>query len=716
METSNALSLVTGDNIEEFTLDGWASALTGMGILGKDKNESTTFVRRGRIHFDVLDAMYRQDPIASRIIDVIVDDALRQGFRIVFKGTDKDPIDPEMVNDINAKANKWAKSSGVSLHVNVKSHLKQARTFGGSVLVMGANDGQDPLFPLDMDKVQEVTFLKSLDRFQLSASGLLDTDPNSGGFGFPAWYHLNSVFGSFELVSSALLDKDISSRLGVVDRTRIPGAPNVGGTSSILSPAATSGVMTEGSLTLNNVTVHTSRLVRTDGTLLSDRSRLNNDGWGDSILERAFVPLRNWNTVMSATGTLVNDMNVGVYGIKGLSQILAANKEALIQKRFAMMALAASNWQSKVIDADGESFTRTSTQLAGLADVIDRFGVHLAAAAGMPLTLILELSPGGFGTGKHEDNQWDDVVKAYQLEVVQPVLEQVFKVLFGTPEFASVPDTWDIEFFPLDQSTEGEQAELHLKQAQADAIYITNAVLSPSEVAESRFGGEKYSVDTQLDEPAREGMKPAEGDDANALEGEAAEQNALAAGKGEKDAPPSEGEGDDTSTGAAESTPNGEDEGNQVPGAPASMPLEGTGTEVAGATLEGELIPGEIEVKPEEAADPSTAFNGAQVAALSGIVTAVVQGTMPFASAVQLAAISFPIDEAAATRLLLPAQAMAATVALEKEATKAAMDPAMKAQMDKPAPGQPGGPDAGNPPGADAPPDPQPGEEVPPEA
>lgn len=696
----NVVSLASTQT-EEFTLDGWASALTGMGIIGKDKKESTTFTRRGRIHFDVLDAMYRQDPIAARIIDVIVDDSLRQGFRVVFKGDDENPVDPEMVNEINAKANTWAQTSGVSLHVNIKNHLKQARAFGGSVLVMGVNDGQDPIFPLDTDRVQEVTFLKALDRFQLSASGLLDTDPASGGFGFPAWYHLNSVFGSFELVSSALLDKDISSKLGVVDRTQLPGAPNVGGAASALTPAAISGVMTEGSTTLNNVTVHTSRLVRTDGTLLSDRSRLNNDGWGDSVLERVFEPLRNWNTVMSSTGSLVVDMNKGVYAIKGLAAILAANKESLIQKRFQMMDLAASNWQANVIDADGESFTRPGTQLSGLAEVIDRFGVHLAAGAGMPLTLILELSPGGFGTGKHEDNQWDDVVKAYQLEVVKPVLERVFKVLFDTPEFSDVPEAWDIEFFPLDQMTEGEQAELHLKQAQADAIYITNAVLSPKEVGESRFGGEKYSVDTQLDEEAREGMEPAEGDEDKALEDEAAEENKAAAKEGEKDdTPPLEGESDDTPPEA----PTGEE--GAEPADPAALP-DG---EPAGEPV------------PEDAADPATAFNGAQVAALAGIVTAVVQGTMPFASAVQLAAISFPIDEAAATRLLLPAQAMAAGVAAEKEATKAAMPEAMKEQMGKPAPGQPGGPDAGTPPGnpapeggADAPADPQPGEEPPPE-
>ncbi len=643
----------------ELRLDGWVSQLSGMGILGKDKNESSFFARQRRLPQDTLDAMYRHDALAARIVDTIVDDAMRKGFRIVFKGDDENPIDPKDVNEINSKVNKWAQS--VQLHPNVKKHVKQARAFGGSLLVMGAEDGQDPAEPLNPDAISDFTFIKPLDRFQVSSSGMLNTDARSHAFGLPNWYHLHSVVGTAGARGNSLMDQELQRRAGIV------------GGSSVGTFAHEENVPT-----LSNVTVHTSRVVRTDGISLSDRSRLNNDGWGDAVLERVHDPLRNWNTVMNATGSLVVDMNGMVYGIKGLAQLVAANKGNELQKRFQMMDLAASNWNAKVLDADGETATRLATNLTGLGEVIDRIGMHLGAAAAMPLTLILEVSPGGFGTGANENNQWDDVVAAYQVEVLEPIFEQVFKVLFSSKEFSSVPENWSIEFNPLSQMTELEQADLHLKQAQADQIYIGITVLTPNEVAESRFGGESYSVNTQLDEEAREGM--AEGkeltEEEKALEAEAGEQNSLVEKTGKET--------------AQSDVPEGEEE-----------PTLPEGAEVAGATLD--LPAGEVEVGPAEAADPGTAFNGAQVQALSGIIGQVVNGEIPFASAVQLVAIAFPVDEAAANRLLMPAQAMATTVAAEKAATKAAMPDAMKGQMDAPAPGQPGGPPAGNAPeGEDA--------------
>lgn len=645
--------------IEKLTIDGWLSELTGMGILGKDKNESTIFHRRGRRHHDELDALYRQDPLAARIVDVIVDDALRQGYHIVFKGDDENAVDPETVNDINSRVNVWKKAVGLTTHV--KNHLKQARTYGGSVLVMGANDGQDPIQPINPDTVSEFTFVKPLDRFQLSASGLLNTDPRSQGFGFPAWYHLNSVFGSFELVTSALLDEQLARKVGVISQPQVE--PGGGASGSEIIAAGTGQVLSEGGPTLNNVTVHTSRVVRTDGTLLSDRSRLNNDGWGDSILERVYEPLRNWNTVMNAAGTLVHDMNQGVYGIKGLAGILAANAEGLVRKRMQLQELAASLWNAKLLDADGETYERLRTDFSDLPNLIDRFGVHLGAAAGMPVTLILEISPGGFGTGENENNQWDDVVVAYQDEDVRPVLEAVFQMLFLTPEFSDVPDSWAVEFFPLKQMSEADVADIHLKQAQADATNIASSVLSPQEVAHSRFGGEKFSLETQLDEEARQGMKPAETDEEKAAEEEAAKLNAEA--EGDPDAEPT----DPDAPPEGEVPPEGE-----TPADPAEPAANG-----------------EPESTDEDAADPRTAFAGGQTAALTTIIVQVMNNELPFESAVQLVAMAFPVNEADARRLLQPAVLMQAQMAAEKEAKRAAMDPAMQAEMDKPGPGNTAG-------------------------
>jgi hypothetical protein len=50
--------------------------------------------------------------------------------------------------------------------------------------------------------------------------------------------------------------------------------------------------------------------------------------------------------------------------------------------------------------------------------------------------------------------------------------------------------------------SELEQADLRVKMAQADVAYVGAGVLSPEEVADSRFGSE-FSLNTQIDLEAR---------------------------------------------------------------------------------------------------------------------------------------------------------------------------------------------------------------------
>lgn len=572
---------------QEVTTDGWNNVLTRLGT-SFDKSEATTHTRTPRKSFEVLDSVYRQDALAARIVDVIVDDSFRQGFSLKFKSGD---IDADKVNDVRSRVMDWAKKIG--LKGKVKRHLKQRRAFGGSVLVMGANDGGAPEDPLMEERITEFTFLQTLDRYQVSESGVLVTDPRSKDYGFPQAYFLNSVFieGAGNIISADDLP-DNQKRM------------------------------------MDNAQVHTSRLIRGDGTNVSDRSRLNNDGWGDSIIERVWTPLRSYNTFRKSCDHLMHDFSQGVYGIDNLATIVKQNGGAALMKRIEIMDQVASVLNAKLIDAGKESYTRSTTNIAGLPDMYDRKSGALAAAAGMPITLLFGVSPGGFGTGEAEGDNWDDVTQSYQEDEVSPILEEIFRLLFLTPEFADVPDEWSIDWNPLKQMSALQLAEIHHKQASADQIYVSMAVLSPEEVAQSRFGGEEYSVETQLDEETRTGDAPLTPEE----EAEAAKLNE------EAEAP----------------------EGEEAPEETASP----------------------------EAADPGEAFNGAQVAALSGIVLQVVNSEIPFESAVQLVALAFPVDEAGARALLTPAEAMQAEVKAEKEANKAVMEETMGAAGPPPPPGQ----------------------------
>ncbi len=448
-------------NLLMTTRDSWVNPVTGMGILGTDKNESTTFVNDGRIDRETLDAIGRKDGLGRRIIHLTVDDALRQGWTVTFKGDEDNPITPQESSDFNEQLNTWYKDTKFITRVSM--HLKQARQFGGSLLALGANDGQTPDQPLDLEKLKDFTWMRPHDRHEVSQATEIESDPSSKDFGNPEFYILFSN-------RSNTFSGDTRSRDEQLLDTR----------------------------------VHASRLWRTEGNILSERVKQQAEGWGDSVIEPVFDPLKNYNSGMKNSGTVIQDLTQGVYKIKNLMDIILANGEQSVRNRFAIMDFMKSIHKAILIDADGEDYSRQTTQVSGVSELLDRNAMHLSAVAGMPMTLLFGLSPSGFGTGEAEGDNWDDTVKAYQTETLQPLLEYVLTVLFNTDDFDDFPKDWSIKFTALQMSDPIEEADIRLKTSQADALDSQAGVLSADEVAENRYGGAAYSTETTLNEEARQ--------------------------------------------------------------------------------------------------------------------------------------------------------------------------------------------------------------------
>jgi uncharacterized protein len=72
------------------------------------------------------------------------------------------------------------------------------------------------------------------------------------------------------------------------------------------------------------------------------------------------------------------------------------------------------------------------------------------------------------------------------------------------PFLGQEPDNWSVQFVPLWQNTEEQEAIVRRTIAETDCMYIDRGVLDPSEVAVSRFGGNKWSKETEIDLQARE--------------------------------------------------------------------------------------------------------------------------------------------------------------------------------------------------------------------
>ncbi len=437
------------------TADGWSNAMTGMGYVGRDKGESNRYRPDIPLTSQELSALGR-DGFGRIIIDTIVEDAMRAGWEVNFTGDEDKDVTPEESHEFNERLQRWYKDT--KLKSRVSQHLKQARQYGGAVLVLGAADGQKPDQPLDVERVTKFDWLRTHARMHVSQSSKINDDPSSVGFGLPEAYTLNSV----------------QVQTGNRDETLI------------------------------DTWVHNSRVWRTEGVVLDEHMRQLNEGWGDSVLEPCKEQLGNRGSVMKAARTVIQEWVMSVYKITGFAGIVNANGENEVRNRFSIMDRLKSMWQGIIIDADNEGYERIATTAAGMPDLLDRFGVDLAAVARMPMTKLFGLSPGGFGTGEAEGDNWDDRTQSYQTDDIEPLLEYIHTILFATPEFEDFPANWSIKFNSLKLTSPVESADVRLKTSQADALDITAGVVSADEVAMSRYAGTGYSTEMVLDMEARQ--------------------------------------------------------------------------------------------------------------------------------------------------------------------------------------------------------------------
>jgi phage-related protein (TIGR01555 family) len=252
------------------------------------------------------------------------------------------------------------------------------------------------------------------------------------------------------------------------------------------------------------IPIHGTRVVKFDGAFLPRRMIKQNQYWGDSILTKLYNPIRNYQISNDAAALTVQDFDIPVLKLKNLAQLMTADCDDQVIKRLEMVNLSKSIAKMIVLDADMEEFDHKSRNVTGLADILNKVESRLVSASKMPRTKLLGESAGGLGsTGESQQTDWYSFIESQQQNFLKPKLLEVYRHIIRT-EFPKVnADSIDIEFNPLWQMSEIELSTMRKTVAETDQIYITNQVVDPTEVAISRFGGDKYSTDTIIDESLR---------------------------------------------------------------------------------------------------------------------------------------------------------------------------------------------------------------------
>lgn len=426
--------------------DGWMNLFSGLGTKA-DKKKSTRAVPTGFLIDAELETIYADDGLGARVIDLLPDDMMKQGWHYEFENEKEGA---EEISKVYHKAFK-------DMHANDKitKALKWARLYGGCLILLGIYDGEKLDTPLNLNKIKSFENLKIIPRN-------------------------NVMYGTMEFQ---------------MDQTK----PHYGQV-EFYPVTFYTGRKYE------TVRVHYSRVIELHGVEIpsSDASIIPMEFryWGISVFQRVQDRLKELAGSFGSLANLLHEVTIGKYKYKDLAEIMSTDGgEKLVQNRLEAMDMMKSSFHSILMDSE-ENFERDTLSFAGVSEVLYQFMMLTSASTGYPMTKLFGISPGGLNsTGESDMYQYYDMVRAKQQTELLPIIERLVHII---SEWQKVPEP-RIEFNPLEQMTEKEQAELDEKKANTEYKkmetyqgYIDMGIMSPEIAEELEFGDTLKEIQKKL--------------------------------------------------------------------------------------------------------------------------------------------------------------------------------------------------------------------------
>lgn len=481
-------------------LDGWKNIVTGLGVKGRDKRLGAhASVNEDGNDVQLQEDAWRGDFMAAKAIEIWPNEMLRAGFEVTIEPDAADTGSAEAGDEYSERADAFPADDGAMpvdappekppgvIEINDEEERKQAaavlarfeelggpakfrealeyeRANGGGAIYLGAYDGGKPWQPLKLDKITKFAWMNVFNRHDLDVVRYYN-DPGEAKYGEPEIYRVRT-------------DLTILPDSSEHPRPKQPKTPG------------------------NFFEIHESRLIVFRGIVVSRRHRQRQRGWGDSIFVRMLEVIINWNQAYGATEILLSDFAQAVLKIKGLAEIVSANDDEAVLKRADILSLMRAVNNMMILDSE-EEFERKATPMQGHADALSKLDERLAACIDVPLLLLLSKSPEGMSdSGDNQIRGWYDKVTSKQHERLKNPLEYALRLIMlakDGPTKGVEPENWCVDFCPLWQLSDKEDAEVKELMSRSDERYVKNAINTKEEIAASRFGNRKYSRDTVID-------------------------------------------------------------------------------------------------------------------------------------------------------------------------------------------------------------------------
>jgi phage-related protein (TIGR01555 family) len=443
---------------EEARFDAWQNSITGIGT-DRDKTTFSQYCADRLLSDGELSGIYHGSDLASRMVDIVPDEMLREGFTVD-------------VGDANLNAQLADQFEALGVVDKLADSLRWGRLYGGGGLLLGADDGKSAATPLEPELAKSLSYLYVFDRRYMWPLTYY-TKAGSPKLGQPETY----------MVTSPAMMAEVP--VAIVHETRL-----------VLFGGATTGIRER----QGNATWDFSVLQRAT-KVLADFDM----GWG-----AASLLLADGNQAVFKISGLAEALS------QATANGQAGGAESFLRDRLRLMDMGRSVARAVVIDAGGgedepeESFERQVFPMTGVPDVLRELQARLAATVDVPVTRLFGVSPAGLNaTGESDVRGWYDRVRSYQTRKLAPKIRRIVRVMLQTKAVQQSASSIKVTFPSLWSESPKDAAATRLTMIQGDVANVGAGIYLPEEIALQRSQPDGYRNEITLTDEARKAREEA---------------------------------------------------------------------------------------------------------------------------------------------------------------------------------------------------------------
>lgn len=415
--------------------DAWENQFTGLGTFNGASNFDV-FAARYTKHYQEADAIYAFSGIMARIITLEPSTCFANGFG----------VDGLEENDAQDLANYL---DGLDAFSKMTQAAILARQYGGAVVYMAIDDGQDPSMPVSINAIRRVSNLVVFDCNEVSVAKY-GTDMDSQHFGEPLEYQISSLGKSF--------------------------------------------------------VCHASRVLHFDAFPISRNMRISSlgrPGFSPSIIDRLWDAFSSYGSTNGYFRETIKKLTQGVLKLSKANDSSTTANKASILNRLRILMQQMSTIGDVVLDKEGEDYTTTSRNVTGFAEASKIFVDWLIAESGIPRSMLMLQTAGGLADGSNggDHRYWTKHCASVQSSQYTPLAKTLLRYIFAsaTSPVSAPPIPFAVKWPPIENLTEAEEAAIYAQRATGRTSDVLSGVISPVEARRSRDVVSSYMLD---DEPA----------------------------------------------------------------------------------------------------------------------------------------------------------------------------------------------------------------------